>query len=149
MEILLKDDVKHVGSKDDLVKVKNGFARNFLLPKGLAVLATDSVKKVLAENIKQRAHKAEKLRTEAEKIASWFTDKVVTIGAKAGENGKIYGSVTPLQLADAIKKMGLEIDRKTIQMEDDHVKTLGTYSAKVKLAKDVFATLNFEVVEDK
>jgi large subunit ribosomal protein L9 len=148
MEIILKQDVKHVGSKDDVVKVKNGFGRNYLLPKGLAHLATESAKKVLAENIRQSSHKAEKLKNDALKLAEWFTDKSVKIGAKAGENGKIYGSVTPLQLADAVKKMGLEIDRKAIMMDDDHVKTLGSYSAKIKLAKDVFATLNFEVVEE-
>ncbi len=148
MEIILKQDVKHVGSKDDIVKVKNGFGRNYLLPKGLAHLATESAKKVLAENIRQSSHKAEKLKNDALKLAEWFTDKSVKIGAKAGENGKIYGSVTPLQLADAVKKMGLEIDRKAIMMDDDHVKTLGSYSAKIKLAKDVFATLNFEVVEE-
>jgi large subunit ribosomal protein L9 len=130
------------------VKVKNGYGRNFLLPKGLAHLATESAKKVLAENIRQSSHKAEKLKNDALKLAEWFTDKTVKIGAKAGENGKIYGSVTPLQLADAVKKMGLEIDRKAIMMDDDHVKTIGSYSAKIKLAKDVFATLNFEVIEE-
>ena len=148
MEVILKQDVKHVGSKDDVVKVKNGYGRNFLLPKGLAHLATESAKKVLAENIRQSSHKAEKLKNDALKLAEWFTDKTVKIGAKAGENGKIYGSVTPLQLAEAVKKMGLEIDRKAILMDDDHVKTIGAYSAKIKLAKDVFATLNFEVVEE-
>jgi large subunit ribosomal protein L9 len=148
MEVILKQDVKHVGSKDEIVKVKNGYGRNFLLPKGLAFLATESAKKVLAENTRQQAHKAEKLRNDALKLAEWFNDKTIKIGAKAGENGKIYGSVTPLQLADAVKKLGLEIDRKSILMEDDHVKTIGAYSAKIKLAKDVFATLNFEVVEE-
>jgi large subunit ribosomal protein L9 len=148
MEVILKQDVKHVGSKDDIVKVKNGYGRNFLLPKGLAHLATESAKKVLAENIRQSSHKAEKLKNDALKLAEWFTDKTVKIGAKAGENGKIYGSVTPLQLAEAVKKMGLEIDRKSILMDDDHVKTIGTYSAKIKLAKEVFATLNFEVIEE-
>jgi large subunit ribosomal protein L9 len=148
MEVILKQDVKHVGSKDEIVKVKNGYGRNFLLPKGLAFLATESAKKVLAENTRQQAHKAEKLRNDALKLAEWFNDKTIKIGAKAGENGKIYGSVTPLQLADAVKKLGLEIDRKAILMEDDHVKTIGAYSAKIKLAKDVFATLNFEVVEE-
>ena len=102
----------------------------------------------MAENTRQQAHKAEKLRNDALKLAEWFNDKTIKIGAKAGENGKIYGSVTPLQLADAVKKLGLEIDRKSILMEDDHVKTIGAYSAKIKLAKDVFATLNFEVVEE-
>jgi large subunit ribosomal protein L9 len=148
MEVILKQDVKHVGSKDEIVKVKNGYGRNFLLPKGLAFLATESAKKVLAENTRQQAHKAEKLRNDALKLAEWFNDKTIKIGAKAGENGKIYGSVTPLQLADAVKKLGLEIDRKAILMEDDHVKTIGAYSAKIKLAKDVFATLNFEVLEE-
>ena len=148
MEVILKQDVKHVGSKDEIVKVKNGYGRNFLLPKGLAFLATESAKKVLAENTRQQAHKAEKLRNDALKLVEWFNDKTIKIGAKAGENGKIYGSVTPLQLADAVKKLGLEIDRKAILMEDDHVKAIGAYSAKIKLAKDVFATLNFEVVEE-
>jgi large subunit ribosomal protein L9 len=148
MEVILKQDVKHVGSKDEIVKVKNGYGRNYLLPKGLAALATESAKKVLAENTRQQAHKAEKLRNDALKLAEWFTDKTIKIGAKAGENGRIYGSVTPLQLADAVKKLGLEIDRKAILMDDDHVKSTGAYSAKIKLAKDVFATLIFEVVEE-
>lgn len=148
MEIILLQDVKHVGYKDDLVSVKNGFGSNYLLPKGLAILATDSAKKVLAETKRQRAFKEEKIKTQASKTAEWFVEKVVRVGAKAGENGKIYGSVTPLQLADAIKKMGMEIDRKTILMEDDHVKALGAYQAKIRLHKDVIATINFEVVEE-
>jgi large subunit ribosomal protein L9 len=148
MEIILKQDVKHVGSKDDLVKVKNGLGSNYLLPKGFAILATESAKKQLDETKKQRAHKEEKIRVAAEGQAKWFEGKVIQVATKAGENGKIFGSVTPIQLAEAIKKMGMEIDRKSILMDDDHVKALGTYTAKIKLYKDVVVPLNFEVVSE-
>jgi large subunit ribosomal protein L9 len=148
MEIILKEDVKHLGSKNEIVKVKNGYGRNYLLPKGKALLATESARKVLAENIKQQSHKEAKIKNEALSVAEWFEKNTVKVGAKAGENGKIFGSVTPLQLADAIKKMGREIDRKSIIMSDDHVKMLGSYEAKLKLHKEVVAIIKFDVVEE-
>ena len=141
-------DVQHLGSKDDLVSVRNGYGANYLIPNGMAILATPGNKKMLEETRRQRAFKEEKIQKEAEKSADWFKDKVVKVGAKAGENGKIYGSVTPLQLAEAIRKMGMEIDRKNIIMDDDHVKSLGSYTAKVKIHRNVMADIHFEVIEE-
>jgi large subunit ribosomal protein L9 len=148
MEVILLQDVQHLGSKDDLVSVRNGYGANYLIPNGMAILATPGNKKMLEETRRQRAFKEEKIQKEAEKSADWFKDKVVKVGAKAGENGKIYGSVTPLQLAEAIRKMGMEIDRKNIIMDDDHVKSLGSYTAKVKIHRNVMADIHFEVIEE-
>lgn len=148
MEIILKQDVKHVGSKGDLVSVKNGYGSNYLIPKGYAILATESAKKQLAETVKQRAHKEEKIKQDAAGKATWFEGKTIKVATKAGENGKIYGSVTSIQLAEAIKNMGMEVDRKAIIMDDDHVKALGSYTAKIKFHKDVVVNFNFEVVSE-
>jgi large subunit ribosomal protein L9 len=148
MEVILKKDVKKLGFKDDVMKVKNGYAANFLIPKGLAMVATETNKKVLAETMKQRAHKEEKIKTALQGTADFLKDAVIKVGAKAGENGKIFGSVTSLQLSDAIKKLGYDVDRKVIAIEDEHVKTLGKYSAKARLHRDIIATINFEVVEE-
>lgn len=148
MEIILKKDLKGLGYKNDIVKVKNGYGRNFLIPQGIAVLATESNKKMQAEEIKQSSFKEQKLRTEATAMAEKLADVTVKVGAKAGESGKIFGSVTNIQLADALKKAGYEVDRKNIEMNEDSVKTLGTYSAKVRLFKEVAATINFEVIAE-
>ncbi len=148
MEVILKQDVKNLGYKDDVVNVKPGYGRNFLIPKGLADVATVSTKKQLTETVKQRAFKEQKLKTAAEKTAEKLKDMIVKVGAKAGETGKIFGSVTSVQLADAIKKLGYEVDRKNITMSEDGVKTLGTYTAQVRLHKDVIAAVNFEVVPE-
>ncbi len=148
MDVILKDDVKNLGAKDSLVKVRPGYARNFLLPKGLAVQANESSKKHLEETNKQRAYKLAKERNAAQFIADQLKDKVITIGAKVGETGKIFGSVTPLQISDALKKRGFDIDRRQISIEEDHIKTLGTYTADVVVNKDVKFVLNFEVVEE-
>ncbi len=148
MEVILKQDVKNLGYKDDVVNVKPGYGRNFLIPKGLAESATVSTKKMLTETVKQRAFKEQKLRTAAEKSAETIKGLVVKVGAKAGESGKIFGSVTSVQLADAIKKLGYEVDRKNITMSEEGVKTLGTYTAEVRFHKDVTATVNFEVVQE-
>ena len=148
MEVILKQDVKNLGYKDDVVNVKPGYGRNFLIPKGIAEVATVSTKKMLTETVKQRAFKEQKLKTAAEKTAESLKGMVVKVGAKAGESGKIFGSVTSVQLADAIKKMGYEVDRKNITMSDEGVKTLGSYTAEVRLHKDVTATVNFEVVQE-
>lgn len=148
MEIILKKDLKGLGYKNDIVKVKNGYGRNFLIPQGIAVLATLSNKKMQAEEIKQSSFKEEKLRTEATATAAKLADVTVKVGAKAGESGKIFGSVTNIQLADALKKAGYEVDRKNIEMNEDAIKTLGTYSAKVRLFKEVNATINFEVIAE-
>jgi len=148
MEIILKKDLKGLGYKNDIVKVKNGYGRNFLIPQGVAVLATDSNKKMQAEEIKQSSFKEEKLRTNATATAAKFADVTVKVGAKAGESGKIFGSVTNIQLAEALKKAGYDVERKNIEMNEDAIKTLGTYSAKVRLFKEISATINFEVVAE-
>jgi large subunit ribosomal protein L9 len=148
MEIILKKDLKGLGYKNDIVKVKNGYGRNFLIPQGVAVLATDSNKKMQAEEIKQSSFKEQKLRNEASAIAAKLADVTVKVGAKAGESGKIFGSVTNIQLAEALKKAGYDLERKNIEMNEDAIKTLGTYSAKVRLFKEISATINFEVIAE-
>lgn len=145
MEVILKQDVKNLGYTDDVVKVRAGYGRNFLLPKGLAITADTTNKKVLAETKKQRAFKEEKIKTAATGIATKLKDMVVKVGAKVGESGKIFGSVNAIQIADAIKKLGFEVDRKNIDIKDD-IKTTGTYTADVRLHKEVVAKVTFEVV---
>lgn len=148
MEVILKQDVEHLGYANDVVKVRDGFARNFLLPRGLAVSATESEKKQLAETLKQRAHKEAKIKAEAEKIAEGLANKTLKIGAKAGESGKIFGSVNTIQIADAIKALGFEVDRKNIKLKGEAVKSLGKYEAEVVFHRDVIRTIPFEVVEE-
>jgi large subunit ribosomal protein L9 len=148
MEIILKQDVKGLGYKHDLVTVKNGYGRNFLIPQGVATLATESAKKQHAETMKQRSFKEEKLRTEAAANAEKLSTVSIKVGAKAGENGKIFGSVTTIQLADALVKAGYNIERKNIEIAGDGIKQLGNYTAKVRLYKEVAATINFEVVAE-
>ncbi len=149
MQVILKEDVKNLGAKHDLVKVRPGYARNFLFPQGFAVEATEGRRKEVAEITKQRAHKEEKLRTAAEKIAEFLKNITLKVGAKAGEKGKIFGSVTSIQLSEAIKKSGSDVDRKNISIDnEDNIKTLGTYTAKVRLHKDVTIAVNFEVVAE-
>lgn len=147
MEVILKQDVKNLGYKNDIVKVRPGYGRNFLIPRGIAILANDTTKKIHAENMRQRAHKEAKIKEEAEKLANKLKEVTVKVGAKAGENGKIFGSVTAVQLADALHKLGYEVDRRNISIENaENVKTLGTYNAKARLHKEVLATFQFEVV---
>jgi large subunit ribosomal protein L9 len=148
MEIILKQDVKNLGYKDELVKVKPGYARNFLIPRGLAISADDSKKKELTETLKQRAHKEEKIRTAAQELANTLQGKTIKVGAKVGESGKIFGSVNAIQLADAIAKLGYTVERKNITMDAEAIKGLGTYNATVRLHKDVVAKITFEVVEE-
>lgn len=148
MEVILKQDVKNLGYKDDVVKVRPGYGRNFLIPKGLATMATESSKKMMAETVKQRAFKEEKVRKAAEVTANALKDVVVKVGAKAGESGKIFGSVTTVQLAEAIKKLGHDVDRKNISISDEGIKNLGTYTAEVRFHKDVIGTVTFEVVAE-
>ena len=147
MEIILKQDVPNLGFKDDLVTVKEGYANNYLIPKGLAILALPAEKKKLAETMRQRAFKEEKIRKEAEKLAEKLQDIDVKIGAKVGTSGKIFGSVNALQIAEAIKNQyDLEIDRKKILVDGDTIKELGMYSAKINLHKEVRIDLKFEVI---
>jgi len=148
MEVILKQDLKGLGYKNDIVKVKNGYGRNFLIPQRIAVLATDSNKKMQAEEIKQSSFKEQKQRNEAALLVAKFADVIVKVGAKAGESGKIFGSVTNIQLADALKKAGYDVERKNIEMNEDAIKALGTYSAKIRLFKEVSATINFEVIAE-
>ena len=148
MEVILKQDLKGLGYKNDIVKVKNGYGRNFLIPQRIAVLATESNKKMQAEEIKQSSFKEQKLRNEATAMAAKFADVTVKVGAKAGESGKIFGSVTNIQLADALKKAGYDVERKNIEMSEDSIEALGTYSAKVRLFKEISATINFEVIAE-
>ncbi len=147
MEIILKQDVPNLGFKDDLVTVKDGYANNYLIPKGLAILAIPSEKKKLAETFRQRAFKEEKVKKEADKLAEKLQDIDVKIGAKVGASGKIFGSVNALQIAEAIKNQyDLEIDRKKIMVDGDAIKELGQYTAKINLHKEVRIDLKFEVV---
>ena len=149
MDVILKQDVKNLGSKHDLVKVRSGYARNFLFPQGFAIEATEGRRKEVAEVVKQRAHKEEKLRTEAEKTSEVLKSMVLKVGAKAGEKGKIFGSVTSIQLAEAMKKSGYDVDRKNISLDnEDNIKTLGTYTATVKLHKAVSIKVSFEVIAE-
>ena len=148
MDIILKQDLDNLGYADEIVKVRPGYARNFLIPNGLAIIANEENRKVLAETMKQRAHKAQKIKGGAEEQAKKLEAMVIKIGAKVGESGKIYGSVNALQLADALSKLGVVVDRKKIHLDSDHIKTLGVYTAMVNLHKDVKAKVNFEVVAE-
>jgi large subunit ribosomal protein L9 len=150
MEIILKQDVQHLGYTDDLVKVKNGYARNYLIPKGLAILATESNKKMLAETLRQRTFKAEKIRKEAELMAGKIGDLTVKILTKASEKGTIFGSVNTIAVANALKEQhNIDIDRKKIYLKNDHIKELGNYQAQVNLHKDFRVTINLEVVAEE
>ena len=148
MEVILKQDIKGLGYKDDKVTVANGYGRNFLIPKGMANLATESAKKMHAEILKQRAFKEDKLRKEAASNAENLAGVAIKVGAKAGESGKIFGSVTTIQLAEALQKAGYNIERKNIEITEDSIKQLGTYTAKVRLYKELSANINFEVVAE-
>lgn len=146
MEVILKDDVKGVGYKNDIVKVKPGFGRNYLIPQGLAEMASPSARKVVAENVRQAAHKADKIQKDAQDVADRIGDTVLDILAKAGETGKIFGAVTTLQVSEALKALGYEVDRKRIDF-DQEVKTLGEYTATINLHKEVKHKVRFNVVE--
>lgn len=149
MEIILIQDVPNLGFKDDIVTVKDGYGANYLIPKGFAILALPSEKKKLAETLKQRAYKEEKVKKEAEKLAEKLRGIEVKIGAKAGTSGKIFGSVNALQIAEAIKEQfDIEIDRKRIMVDGNSVKELGVYHAKVNLHKEVRFDIKFEVVAE-
>lgn len=148
MEIILLQDIQNLGSKDDIVKVKDGYGRNYLIPQKMAVVATESSKKVLAENIKQRAHKEAKLKEVALALAAQLEGKEVVIGAKTSTSGKIFGSVNTIQLAEAINKLGFDIDRKQIRLAEDSIKEVGKYTAKIKLHREVLVDFNFEVVSE-
>ncbi|WP_166334555.1 50S ribosomal protein L9 [Sphingobacterium chungjuense] len=147
MEVILRQDVKHLGEKDDVVVVKPGYGRNYLIPQGFATLATTSAKKVLAENIKQAQFKQEKIQKDAAALATKLEAVKLTIGAKAGESGKIFGKVNSLQIAEALKAQGYEVDRRRITFEEEP-KNLGEYVANLNLHKEVKVQVPFEVVAE-
>ncbi|WP_291401409.1 50S ribosomal protein L9 [Daejeonella sp.] len=147
MELILKQDIKNLGEKDDVVNVKPGYGRNFLIPKGYATLATESAKKVLAENLKQAAFKQDKIKKDADAIAARLEGVKLSIGAKAGETGKIFGSVNTIQIADALKKEGFDVDRRRITF-DVEPKFVGEYIANLNLHKEVKVKVTFEVVAE-
>jgi large subunit ribosomal protein L9 len=147
MEVILKEDVTNLGYKNDIVKVKSGYGRNYLIPQGKAVIATPSARKVLAEDLRQRAHKLEKIKKDAEEIAAKLKDVALVIKTKVSSTGTIFGSVTNIQIADELSKLGLDIDRKIIVIKGP-VKEVGNYTATVKLHKEVSVELPFEVVAE-
>lgn len=146
MKIILTQDVKSLGHKDDVVEVKSGYGRNFLVPQGKAKLATESALKMLAEDIRQRGFKMDKLRKDADALVEKINGMSITISAKSGTSGKIFGSVTGLQIANALKEKGVEVDRRKIVVDD--IKMLGTYQAVINLFKEINATVNIEVVSE-
>jgi large subunit ribosomal protein L9 len=148
MEIILKEDVQNLGFKDDIISVKNGYGRNFLIPQGLAVLATPSAKKVHAENLRQRAHKEAQLVKEAQTIADRISAIQLKLQAKVGAGDKLFGSISNIDIAAALEKQNESIDKKFILVQGGSVKRLGSYTAKVRLHRDVIADLAFEVVPE-
>lgn len=149
MELILKQDVQDLGFKDDVVTVKNGYGRNFLIPQGLAALATPSAKKVLEENLRQRAHKEKKIIDAAQKIADALKDLEIKIPAKTGAGDKLFGSVNNIDLAAAIDKAGHSIDKKFISIKGGTVKRTGPYNADIRLHRDVIVEFPFEVIAEK
>lgn len=147
MEIILKQDIKNLGEKDDVVNVKPGYGRNYLIPQGFATMATPSARKVLAENLKQAAFKQDKIKKDADAIATRLEGIILKIGAKAGESGKIFGSVNTIQIADALKKEGFEVDRRRITF-DSEPKFVGEYIANLNLHKEVKVKVPFEVIAE-
>jgi large subunit ribosomal protein L9 len=147
MEVILKEDILTLGYKDDVVNVKKGYARNFLIPQGKAIIASESAKKVLAENQKQRAHKFAQIKADAQAIADKMEGVTLTIGAKTSSSGTIFGSVTNIQVADMLKEKGFDVDRKLILIKDA-VKEVGSYKAILKLHKEVSVEIPFEVVAE-
>ncbi|HNQ59682.1 MAG TPA: 50S ribosomal protein L9 [Bacteroidales bacterium] len=146
MEVILIQDVPKLGYTDEIVNVKNGYALNYLIPKGYAIMANPSNRKVLAENLKQKAFKQEKVQNEALELAKKLDGLLIRVGAKASSSGKIYGSVNALQIAEVLKNQHhIEVDRKRILIDGDSIKELGTYTATINLHKDVKATIQFEV----
>jgi large subunit ribosomal protein L9 len=148
MEVILKQDVQGLGHKDDLVKVKDGYGRNYLIPKGLAITATENAKKVHAEILRQRQHKEERIKKQAIEMAEKMKGLKLTIGAKTSSTGRIFGSVNTIQIAEAIKNKGFDVDRKNIFIEEDSIKEVGNYKATVKLHKEVEIEVDFEVIAE-
>jgi large subunit ribosomal protein L9 len=148
MEIILLQDVPKLGHKDDLVKVKDGYGRNYLIPRGMAVAASSSAKKMHSENLRQRAHKEEKIRLEAQAIADKLSGTKLIVGAKTSTTGKIFGSVNTIQIAEALKEKGFDIDRKNITLPEDQIKEIGSYKAIVRLHRDVRVEIDFDIIAE-
>lgn len=149
MEVILKHDVQNLGYANEKVNVKPGYARNYLIPQGLAIMATEQNKKILAENLKQKAHKEAKIKMSAEELAQKLVGVTLKIGAKAAETGRIFGSVNAIQIAQALKEQyDFEIDRKKIHVDQEHIKELGSYKAKINLHKEIQVEVGFEVVAE-
>jgi len=149
MELILKEDVQNLGFKDDVVKVKNGYGRNYLIPKGVAMLATPSAKKVLAENLRQKAHKEKEVIAAANKTAEALKELKIKIAAKVGAAEKLFGSISNMDVADALAKEGHEIDKKYIIIKGGTIKRAGPYEAQIRLHRDVVVEFPFEVVPEK
>ena len=149
MELILKEDVQNLGFKDDVVKVKNGYGRKYLIPKGVAVLATPSAKKVLAENLRQKAHKEKEVVAAANKTADALKELEIKISAKVGAAEKLFGSISNIDVADALAKEGHEIDKKYIIIKGGTIKRAGPYEAQIRLHRDVVVEFPFEVVPEK
>jgi len=148
MEVILKKNINKLGYANDIVNVKPGYGRNFLIPQGYAILATASAKKAHEEILKQKSHKETKLLNEAQELADKIAAVELSIPTKAGDNGKIFGSINTIQLADTLKKAGFEVDRKSLKIKDEPIKELGTYEAEVNLYKGVSQVISFKVVEE-
>ncbi|MCD6346540.1 MAG: 50S ribosomal protein L9 [Bacteroidales bacterium] len=145
MEIILKQDITKLGHKDDIVSVKNGYGRNYLVPNGMAIIASESAKKNHAEKLRQQSHKEKQLRKDAETLAGKLSSAKLKIGAKTSSTGKIFGSVNTIQLAEVLSGKGFNVDRKNISMNEEAIKEVGTYTATIKLYKDIKTEISFEV----
>ncbi|MDR2804533.1 MAG: 50S ribosomal protein L9 [Dysgonamonadaceae bacterium] len=147
MQVILLEDISNLGYKDDIVTVKSGYGRNYLIPQKKAVIASEPAKKVLAENLRQRAHKLEKIKANAQALATKLDGVSLTIGAKTSSTGTIFGSVNNIQIAEELAKKGFEVDRKSILIKDP-VKEVGFYKATLKLHKEILVEIPFEVVSE-
>lgn len=149
MQVILIEDVANLGFKDDIVNVKNGYANNYLLPQGMAIIATESNRKVLAENIRQRARKEEKIRTEASTLKAALDGKTVRVAVKVGENGQLFGAINNIMVADALKEQhNYDVDRKKIVVDGNKIKEIGSYQVAVNVYRDIKAQVNLEVVAE-
>ncbi len=148
MNVILKQDISNLGHKDEIVTVKDGYARNYLIPKGYAVNATASMRKMHGEIMRQKAHKEEKIHQQAVEIAEKMKEIKLTIGAKTSTKGKIFGSVNTIQISEALKEKGFDIDRKDISFKEEPIKEIGKYTANVKLHKEVIVEIPFEIIAE-
>jgi len=149
MEVILKQDIPNLGNKDEIVRVKDGYANNYLIPKGYAIVANEAARKMHAEMVKQRAHKEAKLREEARQLGEKLKAVKIVIKTKTSSKGKIFGSVNTIQLAEALAEKGFSIDRKQIQIKEELIKEVGSYTAKIKLFKDISVEIPFDVVSEE